>query len=120
METSTGHRVVLIPGNCNETSSLKEVHAKCYHALIQTHLHRLIRALHLHTHPDQTGWRIVRAAVARFVARDTALHRHWLEEETALYKCFLRMKIGGLYRDYVYVGCPNLLELGRGELITTE
>ncbi|KAF7980049.1 hypothetical protein HWV62_39816 [Athelia sp. TMB] len=114
-EAATGHRVELIPNNCNDAPDLQEVHSKAFHALIQTHLYRLIRALDLHSAKEgYVGWKVVRAALERRLPSGE-LRRDWLETATAHYKCFLRMRIGGLYRDYVYMDIPNLLDLGRGD-----
>ncbi|KZP30178.1 hypothetical protein FIBSPDRAFT_1038517 [Athelia psychrophila] len=114
-EASTGHRVNLIPNNCNDVPDLQEVHSKSFHGLIQTHLYRLVRALGLHSEQEgYAGWKVVRTALERHVPAGD-LWRDWLETKTAHYKCFLRMRIGGLYRDYVYMYIPNLLELGREE-----
>ncbi|KAF7976134.1 hypothetical protein HWV62_7429 [Athelia sp. TMB] len=99
-EAATGHRVALIPNNCNDAPDLQEVHSKAFHALIQTHLYRLIRALDLHSAKEgYVGWKVVRAALDRHLPSGE-LRRDWLETATAHYKCFLRMRIGGLYRDY--------------------
>lgn len=39
----------------------------------------------------------------------------WLGDEARAikYKCFVRMKVSGLYREYSYEDAPNLLDLGR-------
>ncbi|KZP16436.1 hypothetical protein FIBSPDRAFT_60135 [Athelia psychrophila] len=115
-EAATGHRVNLIPDNCNEAADSQELHCKTFHVLIQAHLHRLIRALDLHSaNEGYTGWKVVRKALERHVPAGSDLSRDWLEAKTTHYKCFLRMKTGGLYRDNVYMDIPNLLELGREE-----
>ena len=112
---ATGHRVNLILNNCNDAPDLQEVHSKAFHALIQTHLYRVVRSLGLHSDREgYAGWKVVRRALERHVP-EGELRRDWLETGTAHYKCFLRMRIGGLYRDYVYMDIPNLLDLGRGE-----
>lgn len=110
-EKSTGHRIKMLKDNATESHSLKEMFDVAYHTLIQSHLHRLIRALDLHS--TREGWKILRRALERQIPKDHELYAAWLDKDTSSYKAFIRMKAEGLYRDYTYVDVPNLLNLGR-------
>ncbi|RKP40203.1 IucC family-domain-containing protein, partial [Dimargaris cristalligena] len=104
---TTGMRMEAIPDGCAEAESLKEVYNLAYHSIVQMNLHRLIRALGLHY--NGMGWAIVRRHMRKIIPRQSELYRLWLESPTVDYKCFVTMKIDGLYRDYLYTSVPNLL-----------
>ena len=64
--------------------------------MIFCHIHRLTRALHLH---NSIGWDIVRKHFKQIVPRDHLLYKTFLEQDKINYKCFMKMKCDGLYRD---------------------
>ncbi|KAG0255170.1 hypothetical protein BGZ95_005851 [Linnemannia exigua] len=104
---STGMRVPVLPGNPCEVTDLKEAYIRLYHSLIQMHLHRLIRALDLHY--SGQGWLIVRTKLEYYFKPGDIGHELWLSSETCKWKCFIRMKMKELYRDYIYRDVPNIL-----------
>ncbi|KAJ3159046.1 hypothetical protein HDU86_001945 [Geranomyces michiganensis] len=99
-------------------SQLEQVYVNVFHCLVQNQLHRLVRALDLHH--CGTGWEIVRRHVSRWInnnnttAAAAAARRVWFGETVEL-KAFVRMKMGALYRDYLYSTVPNVLLHGREE-----
>ncbi|KAK3836833.1 MAG: IucC family-domain-containing protein [Linnemannia gamsii] len=109
---STGMRVPVLPGNPNEVTDLKDAYTRLYHSLIQMHLHRLIRALDLHY--SGQGWLIVRTKLEHYFKPGDIGHELWLSSETCKWKCFIRMKMKELYKDYLYRDVPNIL-LYKGE-----
>ncbi|KAJ3170865.1 hypothetical protein HDU87_008693 [Geranomyces variabilis] len=86
-------------------SSLDKVYVNVFHCLVQNQLHRLVRALDLHH--CGTGWTIVRKHVSRWLTSGRA-EEIWFNEAVDL-KAFVRMKMGALYRDYLYSMVPNVL-----------
>ncbi|KAJ1920793.1 hypothetical protein H4219_001029 [Mycoemilia scoparia] len=107
----TGKEISMLPDSCTEAYTMSEVYKLAYHTLIQCQLHRLIRALDLHY--SGKGWEIVRNAVKRRIPETDPLFKAWAQPEFDL-KCFITMKVDGLYRDYIYRKVPNIL-LYRGE-----
>ncbi|KAJ1646067.1 hypothetical protein J3B02_001584 [Coemansia erecta] len=104
--SSTGAVIDMLPDSCTDAKSLYEVYDLAYHTLVQCQLHRLIRALDLHYCGN--GWSIVRRSFEKRVPNDHPLYTAWYQECFDL-KCFVTMKLDGLYRDYVYRKVPNLL-----------
>ncbi|KAJ3358716.1 hypothetical protein GGF32_010056 [Allomyces javanicus] len=110
----------LRPGSFQLAASPEAAYRVGYHTMVACHLHRLARVLDLHQ--SGAAWRVVRDAVraelAPFGGDAHPLARAWLYERDVDAKAFLRMKCGGLYRDYVYERVPNLLFVGaEGEKI---
>ncbi|KAI9137622.1 IucC family-domain-containing protein [Paraphysoderma sedebokerense] len=115
--------VNVLNGSCIVTDNIEEVYLKSHHTTIHSHLHRLIRALdlyaspplsnppstHLH-HPESAtkAWSIVRRIVQKYIPQKSDLHNVWFQKEIQM-KCFLEMKKGGLYRNYLYHDIPNVL-----------
>ncbi|KNE56309.1 hypothetical protein AMAG_02132 [Allomyces macrogynus ATCC 38327] len=101
----------LRPGSFQLASSPEAAYRVAYHTMVACHLHRLARVIGLHQ--SGAAWRVVREAVrgelAPFGGDAHPLARAWLYERDVDAKAFLRMKCGGLYRDYVYERVPNLL-----------
>ncbi|KAJ1677464.1 hypothetical protein EV182_006119 [Spiromyces aspiralis] len=110
-KASTGKDIDMLPDSCTDAQSMYEVYDLAFHTLIQCHLHRLVRALDLHYNGQ--GWGIVRGAFCRYVPARDPLHKAWWQDKFDL-KCFIRMKVDGLYRDYIYNKVPNMLHY-RGE-----
>lgn len=73
-----------------------QVYDLIYHTAIQCHLHSLIRALDLHY--NGKGWQIVRDNLCRIVPIDSGLYHFFTKPRVEL-KCFVKMKMQGLYRD---------------------
>ncbi|KAJ1719411.1 hypothetical protein LPJ53_005828 [Coemansia erecta] len=108
--------IPMLPNNSTTAESMEEVYGVAYHTLIQCQIHRLVRALDLHY--SGIGWKIVREELAAVVPRSNPLWHAWMEKEVLL-KSFVTMKLGGLYRNYVYSKVPNIL-LYQGERLGVE
>ncbi|KAL4860710.1 hypothetical protein BDV12DRAFT_204770 [Aspergillus spectabilis] len=111
---SQGHDIQTIPpGAATMTDDLHDLWSKVHHSLFQNHLGHLIVALDLE---DKGGWDIVRNEVKAIFhptnipcsPRATQLY-DFLMAETMPFKCFLRMRMVGKYRDYVERQLPNVL-----------
>ncbi|KAJ1907481.1 hypothetical protein LPJ81_000734 [Coemansia sp. IMI 209127] len=106
-QRSTGRECPMLPGNSTSARSLADVYDVAYHTLIQCQINRLVRALGLHY--SGRGWAIVREELARAVPADSDLYAAWMGSRSVNLKCFISMKLGGMYRDYLYTSVPNLL-----------
>ncbi|KAJ1967742.1 hypothetical protein IWQ62_001664 [Dispira parvispora] len=107
LQRTTGLLMEAIPDGCAEAHDMLEVYTLAYHTLVQMNLHRLIRALDLHY--NGKGWVLVNRLMHDMIPKDSDLYQLWLVETRVHYKCFMTMKLDGLYRDYLYVDVPNLL-----------
>ncbi|KAJ1719176.1 hypothetical protein LPJ61_006361 [Coemansia biformis] len=103
---STGADIEMLPDSCTEAHTMDEVFDIAHHTLVQCQLHRLIRVLGLHYRGD--GWGIVRSSFEQRVPSDHPLRLAWYQETFEL-KCFVSMKLDGLYRHYTYHKVPNVL-----------
>ncbi|KAJ2355890.1 hypothetical protein H4S01_006804, partial [Coemansia sp. RSA 2610] len=103
---STGANIEMLPDACTDALTMYEVYDLAYHTLIQCQLHRLVRALGLHYQGN--GWEIVRRSFEQRVPSVHPLRAAWYQETFDL-KCFITMKLDGLYRDYVYHKVANVL-----------
>ncbi|KAJ2655196.1 hypothetical protein IWW48_005658 [Coemansia sp. RSA 1200] len=106
LRESTGVYIDMLPDACTDAHSMYEVYDLAYHTLVQCQLHRLVRALNLHYQGN--GWGIVRKAFEQRVPESHPLRHAWYQSTFDL-KCFITMKVDGLYRDYVYTKVPNIL-----------
>jgi len=97
----TGVSVSLLEGSSIEANSMDDVYRVFFHAGIQSHLHRLIRALGMHH--NRRGWEMVRENLQRLLEGHPLLDQ-WLKPLVPS-KSLLCMKLGGLYRD---VSCTCL------------
>lgn len=96
-----GFHLKSIPdGSAITSHSLGDVWDKVHHSLFQNHLGLLIVNLQLF---DKGGWAIVREELIKVLqlencedARD--LHDYFFQD-TMFFKCFLRMKMEGKYRN---------------------
>jgi len=70
--------------------SLDTVYASGFSAIIQSHLHRLARALDVHYSGE--GWGIIREELEDLLPTDSEIRRTWLGSQTS-YKCQLTMKL---------------------------
>ncbi|KAI8324170.1 hypothetical protein GQ54DRAFT_257013 [Martensiomyces pterosporus] len=101
-----GAEIPMLEGNSTSAESLDEVYGVAFHTLIQCQIYRLVRALELHY--SGGGWQVVRQEFERVVPRGCGLWEAWTQREVKL-KSFVSMKLGGLYRNYVYTSVPNIL-----------
>ena len=69
-----------------------------YHTVFHNHPQQLIRVLGLHY--NGRGWEIVRHHLNELIPKDHGLYAAWLsaERKTLPSKCFLRMRMSGMYR----------------------
>lgn len=96
-------------GGATLTDDLHNVWSKVHHALLQNHVGLLLSALELER---EGGWVIVREVLGGFSDRDGEEGKGVLEylmQDTMPFKCFLRMRMEGKYRDYVEREVPNVL-----------
>ena len=89
---------IIAPGHSIVADTLEDVHTRLYHTLIHNHLQQLIRVLGLHY--NGMGWEIVRRRLREHIPEGHELARLWLSPETATLpgKCFMRMRLQGMYR----------------------
>lgn len=96
-----GHEVKSSPpGSLILTNNMRELYENCHHTIFQSHLNQLIQALHLR---KRRAWGIVREEVAKELDPERneparGLYE-FLMQDTVPLKCFLKMKMEGLYRD---------------------
>ena len=89
----------LPPGGATLTEDLHNVWSKVHHALLQNHVGLLLNALGLER---EGGWRIVRETLERVLKGEGEGGNGVLEyfmQDTMPFKCFLRMRMEGKYRD---------------------
>ena len=96
-----GHEVKSSPpGSLILTEDMQELYENCHHTTFQSHLNQMIQALHLR---KSRAWAIVREELAKVLeveGNEAARGLYdFLMQDTAPLKCFLRMKMEGLYRD---------------------
>ncbi|OMH81882.1 hypothetical protein AX774_g4656 [Zancudomyces culisetae] len=103
----------MLPDSCTEAYTMNEVYKLGYHTMIQCQMYRLVRALDLHY--CGTGWSIVRKNLEKYAVLPEAggnkphqLLDNWYSQRVNL-KCFIKMKLDSLYRDYIYESVPNVL-----------
>ncbi|KAJ5267596.1 hypothetical protein N7478_010404 [Penicillium angulare] len=92
------------------TENMKDVWGKVHHSLLQNHVGYLLDALNLQKHD---GWAIVRDILEQVLSKlpQNGLYEFCLQEKMQ-FKCFLRMRMEGKYRDYVERDVPNVLLMG--------
>ncbi|KAJ0415704.1 ferric iron reductase FhuF-like transporter-domain-containing protein [Aspergillus carlsbadensis] len=104
------------PGAATMTDDLHDVWSKVHHSLFQNHIAHLVVALGIE---DDGGWGVVREEVRRVLVpggvggKACGVHAEglyaFLMAGTMPFKCFLRMRMEGKYRDYVERRLPNVL-----------
>lgn len=89
---------IIDPNHSILADTTEDVHTRLYHTLIHNHLQQLIRVLGLHY--NGKGWGIVRRHLEAQIPQDHELRKLWLspETETLPGKCFMRMRLQGMYR----------------------
>jgi len=85
------------PGSLIFTDSMQELWENCHHTLFQSHLNQLIQALGLQ---QSSAWAIVRQLLEEKLDHEQGKPLFdYLTQDMVPYKCFMRMKMQGLYRD---------------------
>ncbi|KAJ5175036.1 IucC family-domain-containing protein [Penicillium canariense] len=100
-------------GSATLTDNLQNVWSKVHHSLLQNHVGLLCGALGLENHG---GWAITLETLTAVLMPDKrSLGKDLFEyftKDTMPFKCFLRMRMEGKYRDYIEREVPNSLLLG--------
>lgn len=95
------------PGSLITVEDRGEVWENAHHTIFNSHLGQLMRGLGLQ---EEGGWGIVRGEVGRCLdgegGEGEGLGR-FLGRERVEYKCFIRMKMEGLYRDVSTLPPPS-------------
>ncbi|KAL8785633.1 MAG: hypothetical protein Q9195_008553 [Heterodermia aff. obscurata] len=88
------------PGSLILTDNMVELWENCHHTIFQSHLNQLVEALRLR---KSRAWAIVRQELLKELDPDRNAQAkqlyEFLTQTMVPYKCFLRMKMQGLYRD---------------------
>eukprot|EP00732_Lithocolla_globosa_P003325 Lithocolla_globosa_v1_NODE_2619_length_1930_cov_39.573867.p1 type:complete len:560 gc:universal NODE_2619_length_1930_cov_39.573867:45-1724(+) len=112
-QASTGLSIQLKPGSAPLADSMDDLWHKFVHTLFQHHLHRLIRALDLHYSGE--GWAITRQELEKVCEIQDKEHPkvyNMLVAPVSDFKCLLKMRMEGKYRDYLFRPIPNVLWTG--------
>ncbi|KAI9929654.1 hypothetical protein MW887_001129 [Aspergillus wentii] len=100
----------LPPGGAVLTDNMENVWSKVHHSLLQNHVGLILTSLGLERNG---GWGVVRDALSSVLKPEQGGTRETLYEyflkDTMPFKCFLRMRMAGKYRDYVEREVPNVL-----------
>ncbi|TFK40141.1 IucC family-domain-containing protein [Crucibulum laeve] len=109
LRETTGIELDFIEGHSIVAPDLEDVYTRMYHTVIHNHLQQLIRVLGLHY--NGLGWAIVRRHLEAHIPRDHALYAAWLSPDRKTFpgKCFLRMRMSGMYRFHLHGPFPNLI-----------
>ncbi|KAG6837247.1 hypothetical protein H0H93_012642 [Arthromyces matolae] len=109
LKASTGVDIDVHEGHSIIASDLDDVYTRMYHTIFHNHLQQLIRVLGLHY--NGRGWDVVREHLKAVIPRDHPLFAAWLspERKSLPSKCFLRMRMSGMYRFHLHSPFPNLL-----------
>jgi siderophore synthetase component len=96
-----GYRLdAVMPGSAITTNDIHDVWSKAHHTIFQSHLGTLLYALHLE---HEGGWAMVREEMTEILSHDGGeTGRKLLEfflRPNMPFKCFIRMKLEGKYRD---------------------
>ncbi|KAF4231520.1 hypothetical protein CNMCM8980_005309 [Aspergillus fumigatiaffinis] len=103
----------LLLGSATMTDDLHNVWSKVHHSMLQNHVGSLMTALGLES---KGGWSVVREELVAILRPDESatgqsLYQFFLGD-TMPFKCFLRMRMEGKYRDYVERELPNVVLTG--------
>ena len=98
LKVSTGVELEFQAGHSIIAKDLDDVYTRMYHTVFHNHLQQLIRVLGLHY--NGRGWAVVRALLEELIPKSHGLYNAWLspERKTLPGKCFLRMRMSGMYR----------------------
>ncbi|KAF8593335.1 hypothetical protein BDV93DRAFT_612275 [Ceratobasidium sp. AG-I] len=109
LKATTGVDLDVHEGHSIVASDLDDVYTRMYHTIFHNHLQQLIRVLGLHY--NGRGWEIVREHLKAVIPAGHALYEAWLspERKELPSKCFLRMRMSGMYRFHLHSPFPNLI-----------
>ncbi|KAI8140145.1 IucC family-domain-containing protein [Fennellomyces sp. T-0311] len=110
LRRTCGIELDILPNSPVAAKSMDNVYNSLYHTLFSNHLQRMIRVLGMHH--NGRGWQMVRQYFSELVSSSDPMYRYFMEQEKILGKCFVLMKIEGLYRDHIYRPKPNLILSG--------
>lgn len=98
LKATTGVELEFLDGHSIIAEDLDDVYTRMYHTVFHNHLQQLIRVLGLHY--NGRGWEVVRHHLNELIPKDHGLYAAWLspERKTLPSKCFLRMRMAGMYR----------------------
>ena len=90
----------IFPGSAITTDSLHDVWAKAHHTIFQNHLGLLLTSLQLQAHG---GWAVIREEMLKILKpeddSDAKKLYQFFVQECMPFKCFIKMKMDGKYRD---------------------
>lgn len=93
-----------LPDSFVTTDVIEEAWDILHHTLFNNHINHLIQSLHLHR---QGGWSIVREELKNVIENSPAGPHDevlkYLTKQQVHLKCFLKMKLEGLYRDVSFL-----------------
>ncbi|KAF8640221.1 hypothetical protein AX16_010118 [Volvariella volvacea WC 439] len=109
LKRSTGVELDFLAGHSTVTETVDEVYTRMYHTMFHNHLQQLIRILGLHY--NGVGWGVVRKHLREAIPHDHPLYDAWLSPERKTFpgKCFMRMRMSGMYRFHLHGPFPNLI-----------
>ncbi|RDB25516.1 Uncharacterized protein y4xN [Hypsizygus marmoreus] len=109
LKATTGVELDFLAGHSIIADDLDDVYTRMYHTVFHNHLQQLIRVLGLHY--NGRGWEVVRQHLNDLIPKDHGLYNAWLspERKTLPSKCFLRMRMSGMYRFHLHSPFPNLI-----------
>ncbi|KAG6880105.1 hypothetical protein C0992_005812 [Termitomyces sp. T32_za158] len=98
LKASTGVDLDVHEGHSIIAPDLDDVYTRMYHTVFHNHLQQLIRVLGLHY--NGRGWDVVREHLNAVIPKHHPLYAAWLspERKSLPSKCFLRMRMSGMYR----------------------
>lgn len=103
----TGRTLDTLPGSLVVTDDFDESCTLLFHTVVQNHLHRLVRGLQL----GSRGWSVIREVLNEVCPPSDSNDRigAFFRMKKVPMKCFIRMKLEGLYRDYIHRDISNVL-----------
>ncbi|EKM78594.1 hypothetical protein AGABI1DRAFT_121041 [Agaricus bisporus var. burnettii JB137-S8] len=106
---STGVELDFLSGHSIIADDLEDVYTRMYHTVFHNHLQQLIRVLGLHY--NGRGWDIVRKNLRDAIPQSHPLWATWMSPERKTFpgKCFMRMRMSGMYRFHLHGPFPNLI-----------
>ena len=107
----------VLPDACTVADTMDDVYKLAYHTLVFCQLQALVRGLKLHD--TGFGWQIVRHAFKKHCRPESELYDKWLGHGWVWMKSFMKMKMDGLYRDYLYDLAPNMLVYPSEDVVRT-
>lgn len=109
LQSKIGMTVTVLDENASILAkNLEDVYTLCYHTLFHCHLRQIFRSLG--THDNGWGWKFVREHLntkKEFLANERCAK--FFLGKWAPYKCFMKMKMNDLERNYLYTDVPNVI-----------